>query len=168
MPEDNHFRELALDGVKPEYAEFIRGLLAERLARGGYQHWNPPPKPSDLARAQCHPFSTKLVAAFPHLKLERGFYVVKDRWGDEAETEHWWAVDEDGTIVDPSKMQFHDQGGRYSPYEAREFKALKGRCPNCGGDIYEGDDDGHGGVCSEECADSYRAYIELETRSARR
>lgn len=150
-----------LEGVKPEYAAFIVEIIEEKIKDRCYAHWKTPPKPSTVARAQCLQFSERLQKKFPHLKLEKGWYVTTDG-EDDYPTEHWWTVDVDGTIVDPSKIQFHDQNGRYSPYDDHEFKAMIGRCPNCGNDIYEGE--GSGGLCSDECESSYAAYIEHEVK----
>lgn len=78
-------------------------------------------------------------------------------------TEHFWCVDKEGRIIDPTAEQFH------GPREYRELDPEKdeiqvGRCPNCGWEIYATKNQALRGevrtdICSEECAESYTTYI---------
>lgn len=162
MVDHEQLQAFDLKIMQPQYADFIAALIDKKRNDGRYKHWPSPPTDREVAYTECYGFSKALVDAFPELRMERGFYVCKDAWGDEHPTEHWWTVDAEGTIIDPSKVQFGNQDGRYSRYDDHEFPARIGACPNCGGDIYEGE--GVGGLCSEECCVSYEAYVTREAR----
>lgn len=61
-------------------------------------------------RGKCKEMSEALVAEDPSLRLAKGFYYAAG-WGPQG---HWWCVKPDGTIVDPTKLQFPCEGrGHY-------------------------------------------------------
>lgn len=100
----------------------------------------------ELAYGQCDEATKQLVAAFPELQRVRGHYYCWT-WGERS---HWWAVAEDGTIVDPTARQFPSGGrGMYVPWE-EGAEEPSGKCPNCGGYVYGG-----GTVCSDQCGDAF-------------
>lgn len=110
------------------------------------EHW--PDRQSAYGR--CQDAAAAMAAQFPELTLTRGHYYCTS-WG---ERQHWWCVGPSGEIVDPTAIQFPSAGqGVYVPWVEGE-KEPTGRCPNCGGYVYDG-----GTVCSDECARSYEAYI---------
>ena len=115
---------------------------------------------AELIRNRCSPYSQAFAERFG-LTLCRGWYVLDypNQQPDEKghATEHWWCEDAQGNIIDPTASQFRP-GGRYSKFESGEFKMRIGACPNCGGDLYDGDGD----FCSDECFESYTAYITRE------
>ena len=63
---------------------------------------------------ECAEISLAMATAFPELLLVEGFY-LHGPWT----ATHWWCVDNQGRIVDPTRYQFKDKGrGRYVPTEA--------------------------------------------------
>lgn len=111
----------------------------------------------DLARYKCGSATDRMIKEFPELKRVRGWY---------AGIEHWWCVDPNGEIVDPTYMQF---GSDYNRAKYREFQEgvdpePLGKCMNCGWLCWELDDDGEkipgatSWSCSEDCAKSLESY----------
>ena len=90
--------------------------------------------------------SEELVANDSSLTLVRGWY-FDPIWNREEP--HWWCKKEDGTIVDPTKLQF-PSGGISDFY--REFEGSFD-CAACGEVVKEEDAIPHGnyGFCSGEC-----------------
>lgn len=74
-------------------------------------------------RGKCREFSEQLCVENPEFKLIRGYYHCPF-WGKQP---HWWCVDNNGTIIDPTKSQFPSKGiGEYE-----EFDGIVS-CSNCG------------------------------------
>jgi len=123
--------------MKPEYKVWI----AQNVKDNGY--------------GQCDQITQEMQKAFPHLQRARGFYYCF-LWGQRT---HWWLVDTDDTIVDPTAAQFPSKGkGVYEEISDEEIsdRVPVGVCANCGGPRYAKDD---GTVCSEECGIEYIAYL---------
>lgn len=98
---------------------------------------------------QCAEVTERMKEAFPELERVRGHYYCHT-WGERS---HWWMVDSEGTIIDPTKGQFPSNGhGSYKPWEEGSVEPT-GMCPNCGEMIYHG-----GYVCNDECGRSYVAF----------
>ena len=98
---------------------------------------------------KCSQITMDMANAFPSLRRVRGHYYCPV-WGERA---HWWLVDEDGTVIDPTAAQFPSRGmGPYVPWDESQPEPT-GMCPNCGGPCYNGDT-----LCCQECHDSYVAY----------
>lgn len=98
---------------------------------------------------QCREKTLEMLEAFPELFRVRGHYMCLI-WG---EREHWWLVDPQGVIVDPTKSQFPSKGiGEYVPWDESQEEPT-GMCPNCGGLCYGGNC-----CCSERCGIEYAAY----------
>lgn len=96
-------------------------------------------------RGKCKEFSEALVASNPSLKLIRGYYHCPV-WGKQA---HWWCVDQDGKVVDPTAKQFPSRGlGEYE-----EFDGFV-ECAECGKKIREEKAilTSNYAVCSDRCA----------------
>jgi hypothetical protein len=98
---------------------------------------------------KCKEVTEAMVAAFPELTRVRGHYMCAD-WGKRA---HWWLVDENGEIVDPTADQFPCKGtSEYVPWEEGAEEPT-GKCMNCGGYTY-----GSSRACSPACAKKLEAY----------
>lgn len=99
---------------------------------------------------KCSEATLRMNEEFPELKRVRGHYYCPI-WG---EREHWWLVDFEGNVVDPTKSQFPSRGiGHYEPWNEGDPEPT-GMCANCGELIY----DGNTTVCSEQCHREYVAF----------
>lgn len=103
-------------------------------------------------RGKCKEMSEALVAENPELRLVRGHYFCP-LWGTEEP--HWWCVDKDGKIHDPTKLQFPSAG--HGMYE--EFNGMC-TCSNCGNEVPEAEavigGNGNHAFCNHTC---YGRYI---------
>jgi hypothetical protein len=117
--------------MKPEYMAWIAANVTETYGK-------------------CAKVTEAMQLAFPELTRVRGHYYCLS-WGERS---HWWLVDTDGEVVDPTAAQFPSGGhGVYVPWEEGTPEPT-GVCPNCGGYVYTGDT-----CCSENCGLEYVAYI---------
>ena len=82
-------------------------------------------------RGKCKEYSEALCNEDPTLRLVRGFYHCP-LWGKQ---DHWWCEKPDGTIVDPTVMQFPTSG------EGAEYEEFAGicECAECGKKVREED-----------------------------
>lgn len=97
-----------------------------------------------MYRGKCKELSEEQVRINPSLRLVRGHYHCPI-WGEQA---HWWCVKPDGTIVDPSKLQFPSKGiGEYVEFNG------KIKCAECNKEVMEEDAifEGRYGFCSSKC-----------------
>lgn len=82
-------------------------------------------------RGRCKELSEAAIVEDPTLTLVRGKYFCPI-WNTEEP--HWWTVRLDGTINDPSKLQFPSRGqGYYEPFDGFE------PCAECGAEVAEKD-----------------------------
>lgn len=98
-----------------------------------------------LYRGKCKEMSEAAIAEDPTLRLVRGHYFCPI-WGTEEG--HWWTVRPDGTIFDPTKLQFPSEGlGLYT-----EFDGIC-QCADCGEDVPEAEAhiEGRYAFCSYSC-----------------
>lgn len=97
---------------------------------------------------KCAEVTAEMAEAFPWLRRVRGHYFCVVTGRDHP---HWWMQDADGQVIDPTASQFPSNGaGIYTEHEGPE---PSGKCPNCGGYVYDG-----GTVCGDMCARQYEAY----------
>jgi hypothetical protein len=94
-------------------------------------------------RGKCREFCEAAIAEDPSLTLVRGYY-HDAFWGKH---QHFWTVRADGSIFDPTKAQFPDQGGDYEEFDGTV------ECEQCGKrvDIEDATRDGNHVFCSSEC-----------------
>ena len=97
-------------------------------------------------RGKCLEMSQALAERDPTLKLVRGHYICPI-WGKQP---HWWCVKLDGTIIDPTILQFPSGGSGMGKYV--EFDGWL-ECAQCGEWIKEAeaDVDGRYAFCSNRC-----------------
>lgn len=96
-------------------------------------------------RGKCKEMSEALAKANPALRVVRGHYFDPE-WGAEP---HWWCVDKDGKVHDPTALQFPSEGrGEYVEFDGWL------ECEECGKSIHENETtfNGNHGYCSNECA----------------
>ncbi len=99
---------------------------------------------------RCAEVSLLMMRSFPELKRVRGHYYCAI-WGERT---HWWLVDEDGSIVDPTADQFPSKGmGVYDEWDDDEPEPT-GKCPNCGELVYSGNY-----FCDDKCALEFKCHI---------
>ncbi len=122
-----------------ELSEQYKAWISEHVEGDGY--------------GQCRQATEDMAKEFPELKRVRGHY-FDSLWGKR---EHWWLVDPEGNIVDPTAMQFPTKGtNRYVPWREGDPEPI-GQCYNCGDYVFNKD---YNGACSEDCEKA----IEEETR----
>lgn len=95
-------------------------------------------------RGKCHEMSKEAVRTDPSLRLVRGYYYCP-HWGKQP---HWWTVRQDGSIYDPTKLQFPSKGeGRYEEFDGYF------NCSECNKRIKEEDGIVQGNYifCSNRC-----------------
>lgn len=108
----------------------------------------------EYGSGRCRDEALKLAREDRSLTIVRGWAIPVGH----AMVQHWWLIDCDGNIVDPTVDQFPLKP-LYSPecvgvpVERPQRVHL---CPNCGGEHF-GEYDYT--VCSERCARSYAAYL---------
>ncbi len=96
-------------------------------------------------RGRCKELSEAACQADPTLTLVRGHYHCPI-WGTKEA--HWWTVRPDGTIHDPTKLQFPSGGlGEYVPFDGTI------ECDECGKVVPEDEAQIHGryAFCSGLC-----------------
>jgi hypothetical protein len=102
----------------------------------------------------CAEVTEQMAEVFPELRRVRGHYHCP-YWGKRA---HWWMVTPDGSIVDPTAIQFPSAGsGQYVEWNEGDEEPI-GKCANCGGHSYASKG-GNDTVCGDACARSYLAYL---------
>ena len=96
-------------------------------------------------RGKCKELAEEAIKKDPSLRLVRGWY-IDPFWGKQ---QHWWTEKPDGTVYDPSKLQFPSEGNG----EYKEFDGFF-QCEQCGDTVHEDDAHPMGShiLCSYECA----------------
>ncbi len=96
-------------------------------------------------RGKCREFCDQAINEDPTLTLVRGHYFCPIWNTDEP---HWWTVRQDGTIHDPTALQFPSKGGGiYTPFNGMC------ECAECGKEFPEADGrfDSNYAFCSGRC-----------------
>jgi hypothetical protein len=89
---------------------------------------------SETAFGQCKKICEEMNKVFPELKLIRGHYFCPI-WEERG---HWWLVNHNNDIIDPTAIQFPSKGeGLYIPWDESQAEPT-GKCPNCGELIFDG------------------------------
>lgn len=104
-------------------------------------------------RGKCGNATTEMVTTFPELRRQPGF--VTCNWGRD---QHWWCLDPDGIIVDPTANQFQGKIF-YDPVDLNDpadiIRIPIGICAYCGEDILPSSEI-RDTVCSRHC---YHAFM---------
>jgi|AMWB02.1.fsa_nt_gi hypothetical protein len=97
---------------------------------------------------KCATATLEMVSAFPELTRIRGHVWLCGGY----ERPHWWCIDKNGDVVDPTASQFNGIV-MYEPWD-ESLPEPTGVCANCGGYTYN-----HATCCSDKCHAEYCAYI---------
>lgn len=132
--------------VKKEVVDGV--LVPECPADGDDMENRPGVSDYQKFRGKCKELSLALIKENPTWTLVRGHYVCPV-WNSFEE--HWWVVDEQGTVHDPSARQFPSKGnGTYIPFDGTCT------CAECGEVFEEGSPGsvlaGNYTLCSNQCA----------------
>jgi hypothetical protein len=96
---------------------------------------------------KCREATDLMKGTFSELRRIRGHVLT-----EHGERSHWWLVDEENNIIDPTKSQFKLVAG-YVPWDGSQPEPT-GKCPNCGGLCYN-----YHTLCSDKCEIEYKAYV---------
>jgi hypothetical protein len=99
---------------------------------------------------KCVEATTEMCLKFPELSRVRGH--VREWIGDSKPQPHWWCVDKEGEIIDPTNKQFFGPLD-YIPWNEGTPEPT-GKCPNCSGYSYN-----YSVCCSDKCSEEYKNYI---------
>lgn len=89
-------------------------------------------------RGKCKEMVDQAIANDPTLTAVRGHY-DDFQWGLQP---HWWCIKQDGTIYDPTALQFPSAGnGEYIPFNGIV------NCSNCNKEMKEEDADFESNYC---------------------
>jgi len=110
-----------------------------------YKGWVTANVGDDHGYGRCKEISERMVEAFPHLSLRKGFFYSL-MWGRRT---HWWCRDDGGNIVDPTARQYPD--GIIFPPTVDRYEDLtdcadaelyervpSSKCMDCGEWVYRG------------------------------
>lgn len=102
-----------------------------------YQAWINEHYPTpDSAHLRCEEATAAMVVAFPELRRVRGHALIGLNF-----RAHWWCVDPNGTIVDPTAHQWALLPLQYDAIPD-DFEEPHGKCYECGALLFrsKGDD----------------------------
>jgi hypothetical protein len=132
-------------------------------------YWDARQRVSD--RPLCEHATAELAAQFPELTRTRGhvyFETGTNTYGHPMDPTkpwpHWWLVDSESTVLDPTACQFHAMTSgaslRYEPLDEAllEQHGPPQRCMNCGALAWGSV------VCSEACERELRQDMGLRDR----
>lgn len=106
-------------------------------------------KENPKIKGLCSIATEQMVKEFPDLKRVRGH--VQDALITR-EVEHWWCIDDENNIIDPTASQFNF----IISYDERDESLPEptGKCPNCGEYCFN-----NNFTCSDKCSKEYHAYV---------
>lgn len=114
------------------------------------KHYPTPEK----ARIACLEATLDMAVAFTDLTRVRGVAHVKEPFDlPPTRAPHWWLVDYEGNIIDPTAHQYPTEILKYDPVDESRGEPT-GKCPNC-------EDLAYGGqyFCSDKCEKSFAEYL---------
>jgi len=131
------------------------------MEQNKYSDWinsNYPDFGSAIGRCKeaCH----KMKDAFPELEITNG-YVTLAFFSDQRT--HWWMKDKEGQVIDPTAIQFLENGTPIIDYEEiddehDERKFEKARCMNCG-EYYFVKPENKGVMHNRSCENEMMIYL---------
>lgn len=126
-----------------------------------YKNWikNYVAKHNGNVKNRCWSATKEMAETFPELKCERGWAHIKclkpfDKYGIYTD-QHWWCVDPDGNIIDPTASQYESEIVKYEAYDEEIHGPLPtGKCMNCGSFVYDNKN-----FCDEICEKAILDYL---------
>ena len=106
----------------------------------------------EIAKNQCEKATIAMMKEFPELIRVRGHVID----GFAYKHEHWWLIDKEGSIVDPTAIQFSGILG-YLPLDESQPQPM-GKCRECGDYVYP-NPEGMTELCSKKCSKAYMSYL---------
>lgn len=108
-------------------------------------------QPHDMSGwGECKERCEAMRVIFPELQMVRGHVLFRGR--PTKPEPHWWLVDSEDNIIDPT-INFDIHLTEYQPHDESGPEPT-GKCPQCGGYSYNGDY-----CCSDACHRAYVAYL---------
>lgn len=106
------------------------------------------------AKLKCFEASLKMKDIFPELTVVRGMILVEEPFDlPPFKTTHWWCLDPNNFVVDPTAHQYPTDIIEYTPVDESKGDPT-GKCPNCGDLCYDNEY-----LCSKQCEKDYMAYL---------
>lgn len=142
--------------------KYVVDWEAESEESGGYERSEDPRYAAWIAEryptrekalAQCAEATTAMAAAFPELRRVAGLVAHGDYVED---LEHWWLVEANGAIVDPTLAQWNAMfilGYHEIKPDSPIYGKPRRKCMNCSR-YYFG---GGSGICSKRCEVAFDA-----------
>jgi hypothetical protein len=121
-----------------------------------YRNWinNYIQKNNGNVKNHCTFATSEMIKAFPELKREKGYVWVITDFGSKSD-EHWWCIDPDGNIVDPTASQYREVCF-YEPYNEKDHGPLPtGKCMDCGEYVYDNNT-----FCNKTCEKLTMFYLQ--------
>lgn len=112
-----------------------------------------------FTRGKCGHATAAMKLEFPELSIVKGF--AHCEWGAD---QHFWCIDPEGYIIDPTASQF----GPLGPFEYEELdlenpsdiaRIPVGKCMECGERTFKSSYASE--MCSKDCADAFDASLRL-------
>jgi tetratricopeptide (TPR) repeat protein len=119
-----------------------------------YSNWIEKYRKMNKISNKCRDVTEKMVAEFPELTRKRGIIHLLNT--EENETRpHWWCVDPDGEIIDPTASQYPFVL-EYEEWDENHGEPT-GKCLCCGNFVSD-----FNTFCNDACETEYRIYQEEE------
>jgi hypothetical protein len=137
--------------MKAEYSKWISDYVAR---------FNHPA----ATLGQCEKAVEEMKGVFPELEVKKGYAICPEPWGKRG---HWWLLDEEGKIIDPTRSQFTCGVFGYEEYVEGDDVRV-GKCMNCGDEIWGQPERDGACICSPKCEKEFTEYLKGERHGEER
>lgn len=94
-----------------------------------YQQWIAEWLKYNNPHNKCREAAEEMISIFPELQKVRG-WVITPEYGEKYPRQHWWCIDKNNNIIDPTASQWMAILD-YKPWD-EEKGDITGKCINCG------------------------------------
>jgi hypothetical protein len=101
----------------------------------------------------CIEATDQMVKEFPELKKVRGMISAHSK---DKKRQHWWCIDPNENIIDPTNYQFSHIGTDFSYFPVDESKNPTWICCNCGDVAYN-----YNSTCGDKCSKIMKEYYKI-------